>query len=86
MSVRRDPNIAMERISLRMKIRKALMFRKPKQAPEDLYYTDPLLYICLFLVFLLPAEEFKFYTIIFSFPPQSTPVMMVSGKQHSSFF
>lgn len=71
MSVRRDPNIAMERISLRMKIRKALMFRKPKQAPEDLYYTDPLLYICLFLVFLLPAEEFKFYTIIFSFPPQS---------------
>ena len=60
MSVRWDPNIAMERISLRMKIRKVFMFRKPKQDPENLYYTDPLLYICLFLVFLLPAEELKF--------------------------
>lgn len=40
--------------------------------------------------FLLSAKEFKFYTIIISFPlialSFSSPVMTVSGKEHSSFF
>lgn len=50
---KQDLNVATERISLRMKTRK-VVFRKPKQAPEDLYYTDLLFCVCLFLV-LLPS-------------------------------
>lgn len=62
--------------------------RKSKQAPEDLYYIDLFLYVCLFLVFLSFAKEFKFYTVISSFPPEGTfsnPVMTIYGTDYSPF-
>lgn len=89
MSVRQDLRVAPERISLRVKIRKVLMFRKKKQAPEDLYDTDLLLSVCLFLVFLPSAKEFMFHTVTFSFPPQSSfsnPVMINSDRDYLSSF
>lgn len=82
MSAKQDLNVATEKISLRMKIRKVVVFGKPKQAPEDLYYTDLLFYVCLFLVLLPSAKEFKFYTITFTFPPQS--VLFLQSSHDSS--
>lgn len=67
MPVRLDLNAATERISLRMK--GSSYVQEARASPEDLCYMDLLLYICLFLVFLLPAKAFHFYATIFSLPP-----------------
>ena len=63
------PNVATERISLRMKIRKVLMFMKQSK-PQRTCITLTSFSTSVF-AFSLSAKEFKFYTIIFSFPPHS---------------
>lgn len=72
MSVKWDLNVATEKISLRMKIRKSSHVLEAKASPRGLVIPDLFLYVCLPLVFLPFAKEFKFYTLIFSFSPQST--------------